>query len=144
MKIRTLLLAAALAAPAAGAQLGTVHLRPEAYGTGAVASLPRESILRILTPAGDTIYLGNVPDSLKKDCVPHTRLRVLVNSGPVTDYIAREPGRGALTPGFRIPTPSGETLVIEEIYRRKITCDPGDGFLVLWLSLLGPGASAKS
>ena len=140
-----------LAGPAVAQQVQVVHLPPDAYGKEAYLILPRQSALGVVVPFGDTLWIGNVTDSLKTkadrylpDCdtlalaVGTSRLKVGVNQTIVTEFPIRERGQVSLTPNFRVPLPGGDTFVVREVYRRKTTCGRTDGLLIVWAVILAP------
>ena len=132
-------------------QIQSVTLTPAAYGKEAYLLLPRSTALMVLLPSGDTLWIGNIPDTLNvpagrwlPDCdtvtsaVLVSRLKVGVNAKLLVEYPIRERGAVTLTPNFSVPLPGGERFVVREVYRRKTTCGFGDGLLLVWAVVLAP------
>ena len=149
--MRTLLLALCLAGPAAAQRVNGFTLTPAAYDKEAYILLPRSSAMMVLLPSGDTLWIGNIPDTLNvpaarwlPDCdtvtsaVLVSRLKVAVNSTILVEYPIRERGAVTLTPNFRVALPGGDAFVVREVYRRKTTCGFGDGLLMVWAVILAP------
>lgn len=147
--MRMLLLALCLAGPVAAQQIRVVDLPPNVLNREAYVFLPRNSAMGLVLPTGDTLWVGNVVDTLDvpgerfpPECdslvaaVSTSRLKVAVNQKILAEMPIRERGRGALTPSFQLALPNGARLIVREVYRRKSACGVVDGTLVVWFVLV--------
>ena len=120
----------------------------EAYGRTAQLWLTPPGIIALALASGDTLYMGAFAEDTVvplDSCMGSVLFRVRApgDSGVTVDYVARERGRGALTPSFTLRLRDGSLFVVEEVYRRKAACRWGDGSLVLWIRLDPPGGRLK-
>ena len=136
--MRFLGLLALLASPLAAQRMAVVHMPESFYGKEGTFWLPRNSIMGIVLPSSDTVWIGNVPaDSVqhnREPCISTTRFRVAQDSVSV-DFHSRTLGKGVETPNFRLPLHDGSVLVVNEIYRRYVYCGQFAGYLVVFLQI---------